>query len=191
MRASATLQLSNGASVTADEINIAAGATLSLGDIATTAEASDAMVAAYRISSLNVINGDLTFAAGSTLVTDGIGISMTEGSVLTFNATSEGEKINLVFTLGTEYGEEGLVQLFSNVDIVKFLMDGEEVDTSTTLLASDFFIGAGINDSTTLHYDSANKVVYLQGVSNAVPEPTTATLSLLALAALATRRRRK
>ena len=189
--ASATLQLSNGASVTADEINIAAGATLAIGDIAVTTSAIDSMVAAYRISSLNVINGDLTFAAGSTLVTDGSGISMTEGSVLTFNATSKGEKINLVFTLGTEYGEDGLVQLFSNVDIVKFLMDGKEVDTSTTLLASDFFTGASINDSTTLHYDSANKVVYLQGVSNAVPEPTTATLSLLALAALAMRRRRK
>ena len=189
--ASATLQLSNGASVTADEINIAAGATLSLGDIATTAEASDAMVAAYRLSSLNVINADLTFAAGSTLVTDDAGASMTEGSILTFNATSDGEKINLVFTLGTEYSEDGLVQLFSNVDIVKFLMDGEEVDSSTTLLASDFFTGTGINENTTLHYNSTANVVYLQGVNNAVPEPTTATLSLLALAALAARRRRK
>ncbi len=188
---SATLQLSNGAVVTADEINIAAGATLAIGDIAVTTSEIDSMVAAYRISSLNVINGDLTFAAGSTLVTDGIGISMTEGSVLTFNATSEGEKINLVFTLGTEYNEDGLVQLFSNVDIVKFLMDGEEVDTSTTLLASDFFTGAGINESTTLNYDSTANVVYLEGVNKVVPEPTTATLSLLALAALAARRRRR
>ncbi len=189
--ASATLQLSNGAAVTADEINIVAGATLSLDDMAITTDAGDAMVAAYRVSSLNVINADLTFSAGSTLVTDGIGISMTEGSVLTFNATSEGEKINLVFTLGTEYGEEGLVQLFSNVDIVKFLMDGKEVDASTTLLASDFFTGDCINENTTLHYDSNTNMVYLQGVSKVVPEPTTATLSLLALAALAMRRRRK
>ena len=188
---SATLQLSNGASVTADEINIAAGATLALGDIAITASASDAMVAAYRLSSLNIINADLTFAAGSTLVTDGTGINMTEGSVLTFNATSEGEKVNLVLTLGTEYSEDGLVQLFSNVDIVKFLMDGEEVDSSSTLLASDFFTGDYINENTTLTYDSTNKVVYLEGVSKVVPEPTTATLSLLALAALAMRRRRK
>ncbi len=188
---SATLQLSNGASVTADEINIAAGATLALGDVAITTSTSDLMVAAYRVSSLNVINADLTFAAGSTLVTDGTGINMTEGSVLTFNATSEGEKINLVFTLGTEYGEDGLVQLFSNVDIVKFLMDGEEVDASTTLLASDFFTGECINENTTLNYDSNTNVVYLQGVGNVVPEPTTATLSILALAALAMRRRRK
>ncbi|MBR5887334.1 MAG: PEP-CTERM sorting domain-containing protein [Akkermansia sp.] len=186
-----TLQLSNGAAVTADEINIAAGATLALVDVAITTSTSDLMVAAYRVSSLNVINADLTFAAGSTLVTDGTGINMTEGSVLTFNATSEGEKINLVFTLGTEYGEEGLVQLFSNVDIVKFLMDGKEMDASTTLLASDFFTGDCINENTTLHYDSNTNMVYLQGVSKVVPEPTTATLSLLALAALAMRRRRK
>ena len=188
---SATLQLSNGASVTADQINIAAGATLALGDIAITTAVSDAMVAAYRVSSLNVINADLTFAAGSTLVTDGTGINMTEVSVLTFNATSEGEKINLVFTLGAEYSEVDQVVLFSNVDIVKFLMDGEEVASSTTLLASDFFTGECINENTTLTYDSTSKAVYLQGVSKVVPEPTTATLSLLALAALAMRRRRK
>ena len=188
---SATLQLSKGASVTADEISIKAGATLVLGDIAITTSASDSMVAAYRLSSLNIINADLTFAAGSTLVTDGTGINMTEGSILTFMATSEGEKVNLVLTLGAEYTEDSLVQLFSNVDIVKFLMDGEEVDTSLTLRASDFFTGAGINENTTLHYDSTTNAVYLKGVSNVVPEPATATLSLLALAALASRRRRK
>ncbi len=195
---SATLQLSNGATVTAKEIEIAAGATLSLVDLTAT-EINHRGIEMFTMSNseaavaqvFNTINANLTFAAGSTLVTDGTGINMTEGSVLTFNATSEGEKINLVFTLGTEYGEDGLVQLFSNVDIVKFLMDGEEVDSSTTLLASDFFTGAGINENTTLHYDSTANVVYLQEGNNVVPEPTTATLSLLALAALAMRRRRK
>ncbi|MBR2125552.1 MAG: PEP-CTERM sorting domain-containing protein, partial [Akkermansia sp.] len=167
------------------------GATLALGDIAVTTSASDSMVAAYRLSSLNVINADLTFAAGSTLVTDGTGINMTEGSSLTFMATSEGEKVNLVFTLGTEYTEDSLVRLFSNVDIVKFLMDGEEVDTSLTQRASDFFTGDYINENTTLTYDRTTKEVYLQGISKVVPEPTTATLSLLALAALAARRRRR
>ncbi len=189
--ASATLQLSNGASITAAKINIAAGATLALGDIAETTSASDSMVAAYRLSSLNVIDADLTFAAGSTLVTDGTGIYMADGSELTFNATSEGEKINLVFTLGTEYTEDSLVQLFSNVYTVNFLMDGEEVDTSLTLRASDFFTGDYINENTTLTYDSTTKEVYLQGINKVVPEPTTATLSLLALAALAARRRRR
>ncbi len=189
--ASATLQLSKGATVTADEINIKAGATLCLGDVVMTTSAIDSMVAAYRMSSLNVIDADLTFAAGSTLVTDDAGASMTEGSILTFNATSDGEKINLVFTLGVEYNEDEQVVLFSNVDIAKFLMDGSEVDASTTLLASEFFAGAGINENTTLHYDSTTKVVYLQGVNYVVPEPATATLSLLALAGLAARRRRK
>ena len=189
--ASATLQLSNGASITADKISIKDGATLALGDIAVTTSASDSMVAAYRLSSLNVINADLTFAAGSTLVTDGTGIYMADGSELTFNATSEGEKINLVFTLGTEYTEDSLVQLFSNVGTVWFLMDGEEVDTSLTLRASDFFTGDYINENTTLTYDRTTKEVYLQGISKVVPEPTTATLSLLALAALAARRRRR
>ena len=188
--ASATLQLSKGATVTADEINIKAGATLALGDVAMTTSAIDSMVAAYRISSLNVIDADLTFAAGSTIVTDGTGFTMGD-SVLTFNATSDGKKINLVFTLGAEYSEDEQVVLFSNVDIVKFLMDGEEVDTSSPILASEFFAGAGINENTTLHYDSTANVVYLQGVSKVVPEPATATLSLLALAALAARRRRK
>ncbi len=198
---SATLQLSNGATITAKEIEIAAGATLSVvGLTATevhplsvemlTMSDSEAAVSQVFGAQRNVINADLTFATGSTIVTDGTGINMSEGSILTFNATS-GEKINLVFTLGTEYSEDGKIQLFSNVDIVKFLMDGKEVDTATTLLASDFFAGDAINENTTLYYDSTTNAVYLQGVSNAVPEPTTATLSLLALAALAARRKRK
>ena len=45
-----------------------------------------------------------------------------------------------------------------------------------------------IDDRTLLVYDSYAGVVYLQ---QAVPEPTTATLSLLALAGLVARRRRK
>ena len=52
-------------------------------------------------------------------------------------------------------------------------------------------MGDYINENTTLTYDSTTKEVYLQGINKVVPEPTTATLSLLALAALAARRRRR
>ena len=45
-----------------------------------------------------------------------------------------------------------------------------------------------IDENTLLVYDSYAQVVYLQ--NEIIPEPATATLSLLALAALAARRRR-
>ncbi len=198
---SATLQLSNGASITADEITIEAGAVLSLVDVAT-AEISEPSVAVfsmsasraalaeeYGLSIYNVINADLTFEAGSTLMTDGSGINMTEGSILTFKATEGGEKIHLVFTLGTEYNEDGLMLLFSNADIVKFLKDGNELSTTSTILASEFFTGDYITETTTIVYNNETGDLYLH--QDNVPEPTTATLSLLALAALAARRRRK
>lgn len=83
--------------------------------------------------------------------------------------------------------------LFSDVSTVNFISDGITAKSTDgvvyTLSAADYFGGARITDATTLVYDAANKVVYLEGVAN-VPEPASATLSLLALSGLLARRRR-
>ena len=75
-----------------------------------------------------------------------------------------------------------------------FAYDGINTSVGTELryklLAADYFTGDGITTTTKLLYDSSTGQVYLEGV-NCIPEPATATLSLLALAALAARRRRK
>ena len=63
-------------------------------------------------------------------------------------------------------------------------------DAPSIFNASNYFSGQGITAESELVYDNTRNVLYLQGVK-LVPEPATTTLSLLALAALAARRKRK
>ncbi len=111
-------------------------------------------------------------------IADRANISL-NGNSLYLNATN-GNKIAL--TLHAINSPSNKVILFSNVGKVNFDSD---------ILANNYFTGNWINDETTLVYDSEKQVVYLENVNDVIPEPTTTTLSLLALAALATRRRRK
>ena len=193
---SGTLTLMNGATVKAANINIANGATFA----AVAAPAQEAVATFSLREAVSVaeppqsclVGANLTFEAGSTLVADGVYFSMAEGSTLTFKALTGGDKINLVLTLGAEYSDSEQVVLFSDVDVVRFILDGVELNTTDTILANTFFTGAWVNDETTLSYDSSNGTISLQHLNTVtVPEPTTATLSLLALAGLAARRRRK
>ena len=193
---SGTLTLMNGATVKAANINIADGASFegrtssSQEAVATFSLREAASVAEPPQSCL--VDANLTLEAGSTLVADGVYFSMTEGSTLTFKALTGGDKINLVLTLGAEYSDNDQVVLFSDVDVVRFILDGVELNVTDTILANTFFTGAWVNDETTLSYDSSSGTISLQHLNTvAVPEPTTATLSLLALAALAARRRRR
>lgn len=94
------------------------------------------------------------------------------------------------FTLGGEalslWESTGELELFVNATQVTF--DGVlYIDESVTLDANLFLRGDALTESAILAYDAATHSVLLLG---AVPEPATATLSLLALAGLLGRRRR-
>lgn len=183
--------------VTAKNIYIEEGATLSLTrtevvteNVAITLAAADSIsIHNDKIAGI-VSSSNLNIAGGATLKADGAHLSM-DGGILSFLATTE-NKTNLVLTLGAEYSPNSQIILFSDVDTVKFLQDNITA-TSTgamvTLNAADYFTGDWINDKTTLVYDSGN--VYVSGVNVVIPEPTSATLSLLALVGFAARRRRK
>ena len=205
------LAVSDEATVKATSINIQEGATLSIGDVSAAvelnslmsnemavyttaaAEGYDPNVAVHTAVGAVLETNSLNMFAGSTLIANGAHIDM-NGAELTIDSYEE-QKINLVLTLGANYTPDSQVVLFSNVGSVYLFMDdlfgvsGDEI--VYTVNAGDYFTGEWINESTTLNYDSTANVVYLQGVSNVVPEPATATLSLMALAALAMRRRRK
>ena len=205
------LAVSDEATVKATNINIQEGATLSIGDVSAAvelnslmsnemavyttaaAEGYDPTVAVHTAVGTVLETNSLNMFAGSTLIANGAHIDM-NGAELTIDSYEE-QKINLVLTLGANYTPDSQVVLFSNVGSVYLFMDdlfgvsGDEI--VYTVNAGDYFTGEWINESTTLNYDSTANVVYLQGVSNVVPEPATATLSLLALAGLAARRRRK
>lgn len=184
------------AKLTAKNININQGATLSVErtevpePVPAITLAAEETVSIFNEKLGGVARGNLNLAAGSTYKADGAHLSVINGT-LTFNAT-EGEKINLVLTLHAEYEKDSQVILFTDVKTVKFVLDNitaTKTGQAITLNAADYFTGDWINEKTNLVYDSGT--VYVTGVNRVVPEPSTATLSLLALAALAARRHRR
>ena len=189
----------NGSSkVTANNINIEKGAMLALTRTAVATE-ENVVITLAAVDSISIYNdktagivssSNLNIAGGATLKADGVHLSM-DGGILNFLATTE-NKTNLVLTLGAEYDPNSQIMLFSDVDTVKFLQDNITATSNSamvTLNASDYFTGDWVNDKTILVYDKGN--IYVSGVNVVIPEPATTTLSLLALAALAARRRRK
>ncbi len=180
------------ASVTANNITVRAGATLAA-KTAVAALGGVPEISSQELSAdLNCAR--LTLNAGATLETDGACFDLNNG-VLTLAVTSATtDKIELVLAENAVYTGSEQIALFVNVGQGIFAYDG--INTSTgeeslyTLNAADYFTGMGINESTQLVYDSTTGTVYLQGVVS-IPEPASATLGLIALAALAMRRRCK
>lgn len=132
--------------------------------------------------------------AGGTLTLDTSGGKialdlLTPGNVKTYDDGFTSQMVLFTdvssFTLdGTAYGEANAIMMMAAAD-------GELAAGANTIystLASNYFTGWNITNETYLVYDVGAGVVYLD---KAVPEPTTTTLSLLALAALVARRRRK
>ena len=182
-----TLTMANEAKLMASTLDIATGATLAAVGSSGVSALSSSM---YNTAVAGNIVANLTLEAGSTLVADGASFTMGDNCVLTFVAATGKELINLELSFGVAYTADDQVLLFSGVDSVQFMVDGEAL-TDTSVQASKFFTGEWVNENTILNYDSATQAVYVQNVNYVIPEPATATLSLLALAALAARRRRK
>ncbi len=138
-------------------------------------------------------HANISLAGGAlTLNTSGGKIALnllTNGNVQTFDDgnTSQIVLFSGVSSLtldGTAYGEANAIMMMAAAD-------GEAAAASNTIystLASNYFTGWNITNDTQLVYDVGAGVVYLD---KAVPEPTTTTLSILALAALVARRRRR
>lgn len=124
------------------------------------------------------LDGEMTINGALTL---GLGMQLA-GNVLTeVQNLQVGQSITLVSGL-----ESLAVQTQNLMRSVEYttVMDGYEVQ------ASEYFANLAGNSGLVMQYDSEGGTVSITQTM-AVPEPTTATLSLLALAALAARRRRK
>ncbi len=161
---------------TADNVSIGKGAagslvgSLSINDSGTITLDASAGKAGTGLALSSPIT---TFSdEGSTSTT----VSLTLGSGLTLN----------LLNLNVKQGDS--LTLFSGVTSVKGLSDGNLAElTKGTLAAEDVFSGVGAGD---FKLSYSNNIVALVA-QRAVPEPTTATLSLLALMGLAARRRRR
>lgn len=150
-----------------------------------------------------VLGGDLAFLGGSTYKAV-MGNTNLCGGSLTLDVS--GGLINLDIKLDGDFAEVAMandrkvqIVLFTGVDKVTFFgvdeteqytLDKEAQNAVYYTMAENYFSSPYINSDNVVYlvYDSSAGIVYLD---IRVPEPTTTTLGILALAALAARRRRK
>lgn len=149
------------------------------------------------------VTGTLTAGEGATLNADlvlgtkaTIDFAGTEGLHMGSSLTLQsGSKIELGDSLrdalaNLTIDSDGVV-LFTGVDHVT--IGGQDYDDALTYWASQYFNLAGLENASdmSLHFDAEQGGTVSIRMENKTPEPATATLSLLALAALAARRKRK
>ncbi len=180
------------ASVTASNINVNKGAVLAAS--AGASKLGETPEISSHELSVDLNCAFLTLNAGATLAAEDACFDLNNGLLILAVRTDSTEKIELVLAEHSVYTGSEQIALFTNVGQGVFVYDGITTNTGSeslyTLNAADYFTGNGISTTTKLVYDSTTGCVYLEGVAT-VPEPTTATLSLLALAGLCARRRRR
>ena len=135
--------------------------------------------------------GELTALDNSTLaaVTANGGVMNVEGNVEMTGALTLGDAVlnfsnNAVIDLGNN-----AITIGDGTTINVLLADGQDADNLT------LFVNAKADSATSVNVNivdaDGNVLSTASATISSVPEPTTATLSLLALAGLAARRRRK
>ena len=192
-------QLGDEVSASLKDLTLAQNAIMGVYTDNSTSAASEADISVsgtLKAGSGAKLNANLTVNGGATIDVDHTTGGLHMGSTLTF---AGGEKVNLsdniisgLNSLSANLAFGGSVTLFSGVDA--FSIGDSAYDAGTTYKASDYFNLAGVNrpwdfvikyeaDAAT---DGGTVSLYME-----TPEPATATLSLLALAALAAKRKRK
>ncbi len=178
-------------SLSLQELKVAAGLTVGAYTGSSISASDEALIKVSQMAQFGhgaTLNADLVMQSGATLQMDG---TVTMGSDLTLMAglTLTGSQYEAVRNLIAD-GESKVV-LFEGID--KLILGDNEYTASITMdkniLAHTYF--GNIGSDYLLVYDATVPGNGVLSIMAAVPEPSTATLSLLALAALAARRRRR
>ena len=196
------LNLMNAASVDVQDVTIAAGATMGVYSNTTAAEANEGTLTIKDTKTLTAgrnatLNANLVMESGSTLdvsATGGAGLLM--GSSVTMSpggVTLSEADLAAVANLGFMQAYD----LFSGVDSFRI----GETSYSEIALTGEWVNASEVFSNDLFQSGEKEYYVFYSGVQNGsnvgavyvmlLPEPTTGTLSLLALAALAARRRRR
>lgn len=155
-------------------------------------DTADETVVTGTYSSLRGLQSAATFsvraAATAPVLNDSLNLTQAHTLVMETATNLNSNKLLLstsnILTLQMELSELEDNVLFTNVSAV--MVDGSDT-TVTTWDATTFFSGENMQNYDLVFANGNVSLVY----APMVPEPTTATLSLLALAALTMRRRRK
>ena len=143
---------------------------------------------AYTAGSIDTTSG-LVLQGGATYQATGSSLDL-GGSTLTLSAGEGNPFVSLMLELDGLYTPvDTQIVLFTGVSsLVINAVEFSGADTAHVFAAADYLKGDYVFETTALVYDGNVGCVYLV---EAMPEPTTTTLSLLALAGLAARRRRR
>lgn len=143
------------------------------------------------------VSGSATFAAGASLyanlvLSTGVNLDIAAGGLSMGSSVSLQEGVLLTDTVlarihALSTGEH--LTLFTGVDSLELSgVDYAALLETDAMLASSFFSNIGSDDYLIIYTGAAEGTL---GIVRIVPEPATATLSLLALCGLVARRRRK
>lgn len=181
-------ELNAGAELSLKEVTLGGQSTLGLfideedHSVSTETETTLTVTGSFTIQGEgNVLNANLVIGAGSELNLGGNSLQL--GSSLTLNGTTlDDATMSAISALGN--GES--LTLFTEVD--QLIVGDTDTQTAWIGLASAAFANEGLENYNII-YSGADNGGTVSIMS--IPEPTTATLSLLALAALAARRRHR
>lgn len=213
---SGTLTINNsgntltGLHATGGNINVSAAASLDLTNLVIAAQKSITAAAAMSVDSLAqfesgaTLNADLTLATGATVNLGGEDFTLNEALTLQTGLTLGGNALEAVkglavgedFTLFSGVTNLQLEQAVTLNNMRSLAAQTNEAVSYKTLMnevqasAADYFRNLSGNTGLMLSYNSTDGSVSITQTA-AIPEPSTSTLSLLALSALAARRRRK
>lgn len=165
-----TLSLQDGAIIDATTVTIASGAEL---EVLLTAEQGITTFGLEEAAIAATLDAKLNLEEGASLTIDGGLLDMQGHNVILGNNVTINAK-NLTVN------NDNTVTLFSNIK--ELTLAGNAAEDGTITLNIN-----GVEQEAT--YNALNGSITI--TADAIPEPTTATLSLLALAALAARRRRR